>query len=308
MNSIIDNGRFGEEHLAKKAIFIFSVMNYRSHMRVATIQNKKKIGCADFNTVMHFIGPISIIALQIVLTIIFTLYVLPVGCNEKQPVLKTFTIIGFSLSIFCEIMCTFSLFVAAYTDPGATKNVVANHEFLEEHPLLTDDYINSCPTCQKCGLPKPPRAHHCSTCGRCHLKMDHHCNALGTCIALRNQKAFILLLEYGVHALDSAIITGIIILIWAKKFSFEILLIVVSMTMMWAVLVFFYTDNRNRARHNITVIEQMSSTDVVCYDLGRIENDRQIFGSSRCTKSIPLPNKEMTGFEWSQPEYIYDGN
>ncbi|KAK0564564.1 palmitoyltransferase for Vac8p [Tilletia horrida] len=50
--------------------------------------------------------------------------------------------------------------------------------------------------CNKCGGPKPDRAHHCSTCGICVLRMDHHCPWLGGCIGLRNHKAFFLFLTY----------------------------------------------------------------------------------------------------------------
>ena len=45
---------------------------------------------------------------------------------------------------------------------------------VEDNPPPPDFDSDRCPTCNKCGQWKPPRAHHCSLCGTCTLKMDHH--------------------------------------------------------------------------------------------------------------------------------------
>lgn len=65
--------------------------------------------------------------------------------------------------------------------------------------------------CVKCGISfKPPRAHHCRVCGRCIVKMDHHCPWINNCVAIRNQKHFILLSFYiGLYSLFCLIITVI---------------------------------------------------------------------------------------------------
>ena len=57
--------------------------------------------------------------------------------------------------------------------------------------------ISNYPPCQKCGLPKPPRCHHCSQCDACILYMDHHCETIGSCLGYNNFKVFILVLFYG---------------------------------------------------------------------------------------------------------------
>ncbi|KIZ07589.1 hypothetical protein MNEG_0358 [Monoraphidium neglectum] len=63
--------------------------------------------------------------------------------------------------------------------------------------------------CQKCGVHKPPRTHHCSVCQRCVLRMDHHCPWTGNCVGHGNYRAFFLLLLYGVAALWHA--TGLLL-------------------------------------------------------------------------------------------------
>ena len=55
--------------------------------------------------------------------------------------------------------------------------------------------------CIQCGVMKPLRAHHCSKCHTCFAKMDHHCDALGVCVALRNNKVFVVFLAYSIGML-----------------------------------------------------------------------------------------------------------
>lgn len=50
--------------------------------------------------------------------------------------------------------------------------------------------------CGKCGLLKPPRAHHCSVCGRCVMKMDHHCPWVNNCVGHGNYRYFCLFLFF----------------------------------------------------------------------------------------------------------------
>lgn len=81
------------------------------------------------------------------------------------------------------------------------------------------DLISNYEQCRVCGLPKPPRCHHCSKCGYCILNMDHHCDALGTCLGVRNYKLFILILFYGALSCFAGVIVTFISIFITENIS-----------------------------------------------------------------------------------------
>ena len=81
----------------------------------------------------------------------------------------------FLLSIWALLKCWLS-------DPGYIPGHINASQLFED--------------CDICGVPKPPRAHHCRRCARCVFRMDHHCAWIGNCVGYSNQKHFILLLSY----------------------------------------------------------------------------------------------------------------
>ncbi|KAL5525073.1 hypothetical protein ACEPAF_8942 [Sanghuangporus sanghuang] len=60
------------------------------------------------------------------------------------------------------------------------------------YPMLLPEYRY----CQKDGIVKPLRAHHCRACGTCVLMYDHHCPWIGQCVGAYNHKFFVNFLEW----------------------------------------------------------------------------------------------------------------
>eukprot|EP01064_Diplonema_japonicum_P018121 TRINITY_DN26812_c0_g1_i1.p1 TRINITY_DN26812_c0_g1~~TRINITY_DN26812_c0_g1_i1.p1 ORF type:complete len:237 (+),score=18.83 TRINITY_DN26812_c0_g1_i1:29-712(+) len=50
--------------------------------------------------------------------------------------------------------------------------------------------------CDKCGLSREQRTHHCTACASCTVRYDHHCKVLGSCVGGPNYKAFFLFIAY----------------------------------------------------------------------------------------------------------------
>lgn len=105
------------------------------------------------------------------------------------------------------LMAILSYVLAIFRDPGRVP-----HSYM---PDVEDDNTplhevkrkgGDLRYCQKCGLYKPPRAHHCRVCKRCVLRMDHHCVWINNCVGHNNYKAFFLFVLYVVLACTYALI------------------------------------------------------------------------------------------------------
>lgn len=112
-------------------------------------------------------------------------------------------------SFDCEAFnIIFNYVFAIFTPPGYSSDYFhniqddeeQNSEELENIPfavkegitVITADYSY----CDKCHLPKPQRAHHCSICNKCVFKMDHHCPWINNCVGHHNHRYFLLFIIY----------------------------------------------------------------------------------------------------------------
>ncbi|KAJ3197214.1 hypothetical protein HK101_005244 [Irineochytrium annulatum] len=117
-----------------------------------------------------------------------------------------YTLIG----VWLLINTLFNYYMAVTLDPGSITNLVPPPDamFKKEEkrdkdasdvldkdvydPLLKPEDLQAWSICDKCNLPRPERAHHCSVCNKCVLKMDHHCPWINNCVGLRNHRNFYL--------------------------------------------------------------------------------------------------------------------
>lgn len=84
------------------------------------------------------------------------------------------------IPVVLSFLTLWSLYQASLSHPGPV------------HQWAVDGDVQ----CKHCGLPRPPRAHHCRRCDECIDRYDHHCDWIDNCVGRRNYKAFVLFLVY----------------------------------------------------------------------------------------------------------------
>jgi len=113
-------------------------------------------------------------------------------------------ILTFIIYHFFFVLAYCSYLKCVFTDPGFVKKDKIMHN---ETETLADQRRkkqrrhswgigNEYGYCDKCEVPKPPRAHHCSICQRCVLRYDHHCPWVNNCVGFGNYKYFFLFVNY----------------------------------------------------------------------------------------------------------------
>lgn len=157
--------------------------------------------------------------------------------------------------------------------------------------------------CNICNIIKPDRGHHCSVCNICIVKMDHHCVWVNNCINLSNYKYFLLLLTYSfLTSLWSLIISLKYLFIFLQNelvfprnkrnllyFSFASIIFVSAVCPLFIFHLYLLLKNR-------TTLEQFKTPiffygeDTNAYDLGKIDNLKQVFGSNCFRWFFPIPN------------------
>ena len=210
----------------------------------------------------------------------------------------------FFLTLVPLLFYIYSLFYTVLINPGTTATalrVKANQTF------LTESFLSSLPICNKCGLPKPARAHHCSLCNKCHLRMDHHCPAIGTCIALNNTQPFIVMLKWAELTIFLFICLEILTIYLLKENRLFNVCILVSTIFLYGVVSSFLSGFMGKVKRNQTTIETIANDSGVSYDLGVEKNVTQVLGTGKFRTWIPRKTR-MNGFEWCASEYRKDPN
>ncbi|KAK8895006.1 hypothetical protein M9Y10_023448 [Tritrichomonas musculus] len=234
-----------------------------------------------------------------------------------------------------------TLIYSAVIDPGSTNFILNSKDYQEKYSMfLSPEFISTLPKCDKCGLPKPPRCHHCSTCGRCHLKLDHHCVIIGKCVSLRNQQPFyvachwatlslffdIIVLSFifafsllfkGIYKLSNHHNFDVKTVLIHKRTFFDSFLIKgykelttlfifdILTILLFSLFYSFISDSFQKVKQNSTTFELIfppKNQNYNPYDLGEEENIYQVYGDGKLRLWWPKIT-DMCGFEWVTPEY-----
>lgn len=220
--------------------------------------------------------------------------------------------------ILFSLLWLWSYFVTSWLDAGSVKAALEDlgitdlsifyqsESEIDSHQL--PEFIRSVPRCQKCGLPKPERTHHCSDCNLCYFRFDHHCPIVGNCIALNNMKAFMLFLFYSSTLLILITVNLISFAAITRRMNIEIAIIysVFCMVLGFA-LIAFGCEYVPRVCINITTLEQIGGVDPITYDKGRKENFQQVFGRNWFFWWLPT-KPDISGFTWAGYNFYEENN
>jgi hypothetical protein len=220
---------------------------------------------------------------------------------HKAGFIPSFYVVASGWSLF-SLLWFWCYVETCWRDPGSVLSELRRMGLATSSGGLAPlpDELAALPRCQKCDLPKPARTHHCSECDRCYFRFDHHCPVVGNCIALRNMKAFMLLLFYScVLIMFSAIVhLTASLTIEDTDTTFPIAGLVGGILVSF-VLGTFAASYIPNVCINRTTIERIAGLDAQTYNAGPSANMRQIFGESCFLWILPTP-PPVNGFVWSR--------
>eukprot|EP00092_Neocalanus_flemingeri_P028463 GFUD01030907.1.p1 GENE.GFUD01030907.1~~GFUD01030907.1.p1 ORF type:complete len:477 (+),score=126.22 GFUD01030907.1:106-1536(+) len=160
--------------------------------------------------------------------------------------------------------------------------------------------------CEKCLCIKPDRSHHCSVCEDCTLKMDHHCPWVNNCVGFHNYKFFLLFLGYALSycVFIAASTARYFLRIWLleKEADQELgsakyhILFVFFISILFSLSVsslFWYhlwlvLHNRSTLEQFRAPIFENNASDPNGWSLGKLNNMREVFGTSMLLWPLPL--------------------
>ena len=175
-------------------------------------------------------------------------------------------------------------------------------------------------SCNKCGLLRPPRTHHCSVCQKCVLKMDHHCPWLNGCVGFMNYRYFVTFLIwvtcisiFGAIVFGAALFSSASVL--KDSIDSPIFLSFVLCCTLTVAVGLLTGSHVYMVLHNQTTIESYSDSreakeakrrgELVRnkFDLGRARNFEEVFGHAKFWSGLwlfpfltPLPVRDGMSF------------
>jgi len=215
---------------------------------------------------------------------------------------------------------------AVSTHPGSPSrdwvppNATLTNDDLDEKQNQTNNKVEeydftSARYCRKCHAYKPPRCRHCSECNRCILRYDHHCPWINNCVGYYNYKYFLLFLIYSVFTASVVVVvftirfftalseadkinarnTPILPPVEAFLMLVEMVIIIPTILAVSCLCIFqlqLLTSNTTTVESmdletNERIYYKKGKSYQFPYDLGTINNMKQVLGSNVCLWLLP---------------------
>ena len=199
-----------------------------------------------------------------------------------------------------NIMVLISEIQAIRGDPGETGKALTCDELIGG---LTENEKNILPKCETCGFPLPPRAFHCDECHKCHLKMCFHSTFLGVCIAIKNERPYIVMF-YWIRALIATYLVFILSGFMIDLSKIVILIFGLCYFAFFVVIHDYVGELVSNVSKNRTFMEIQTNTGYN-NNIGRRKNIEQVFGKGVFRFYIPIRSSKI-GFEWIDEDVIND--
>jgi len=184
-------------------------------------------------------------------------------------------------------------------------------ELARNLPIITRSVTGGHRFCEICQLIKPDRCHHCSMCDSCILKMDHHCPWVNNCVGYANYKYFFLFLFHGIlYTMFVAVTTFKYFLkFWEAgspkaDSSLHILFLFFISAMFFVSLWSLFGYHIYLMLYNRTTLESFrapifgSGPDKDGFNLGKLNNFRQVFGTNKWLWFVPVNTTLGNGYEF----------
>ena len=193
--------------------------------------------------------------------------------------------------VFFNVIWMWSYIATCWLDAGSVQRELKKYKNGQLPPE-----IDALPRCEKCGLPKPIRTHHCGRCGKCYFRFDHHCPIIGNCVAFANTKPFMLFLFY-----SGAMLLMLAVISTAGCFIACIIpgpiqgAIAAIGTVFAIVVISFGSTFVAEVCSNRTTLEKIAGFDSQAFAATRKENLDQMFGK-HCIEWFLPTRPSVSGF------------